>query len=937
MSKNKYVLLGFSAAIALAIVGYGTWKGSLVMPSLHINNSAAVGQTPSFGRSRGEFPRMQLSRDTRGEEIVREWGDKLPEVARWYQVSEGELKEKVKDRTLHADKQGRLYYVEQETIGVQNAVGVTASALTAGGFQPLEQTFALHSKPGSSKTLYLDFNGHLFLAGKSIWISTDFNAPAFDLDGSPTTFNDNERQIIQNVWLRVAEDYAPFDIDVTTEEPTQAQLERSSTSDTIFGNRVLFTPSSGTFSPGSGGVSYVSVFDDIGETTKIALVFPENLGYYDKYIADAASHEAGHSLGLWHDGQTNVTDYYSGHAGWAPIMGLSYYGNITQWSKGEYSGANNTQDDLQTIISTGLAYRADDYGNSISTAGSIAVSNNSISASGLIERNTDVDYFKFNTSGGDIAININVAYLGANLDVLANLYNASGGIIATNDSAGLPATITANIPAGTYYLAIKGTGMGTASTGYTNYGSLGQYYITGTIPSGTTNNAPTAVISANPSAGTPPLAVSFSSSGSYDPEGSALTYAWNFGDNTSSTEPNPTKTYSAGGTYTATLTVTDAANLSSSNSIQIVVSSQSPTASFTTNTASNVVPMTVAFDASSSSDPDGTITSYAWDFGDGTTDQGTTINHTYTKSGKYTARLTVTDNQGLSASKSISLTANDPVGNQPPVANITTNTTSGNVPLVVTFSGANSSDVDGSIVSYAWTFGDGTAGTDSVVSHTYSIAGSYTATLTVTDDKGATASRSVTITVKSTVTTNKAPIASFTANYTTNLIPMTVALDAGGSTDSDGSIVSYAWNFGDGTTGTGVNTSKTYSAAGTYTIRLTVTDDKGAVTSKTTSVTAIDGSIVKAPTRLNESVNGKQASLTWTDNSSNETNFVIERGQKSSKWGSITFTEVARVGANVTKFSETLSTGTYYYRVKAINTNTGIQSAYTSTVNIRIR
>ncbi len=178
-----------------------------------------------------------------------------------------------------------------------------------------------------------------------------------------------------------------------------------------------------------------------------------------------------------------------------------------------------------------------------------------------------------------------------------------------------------------------------------------------------------------------------------------------------------------------------------------------------------------------------------------------------------------------------------------PNVNPTANFTTGGSFLNLTVNGTTSSDTDGSIVSYAWNFGDGATATGPTASHTYAAAGTYTVTLTVTDDDGGTGDHSQILQINAPIP-NVAPTASFT-----NVVShMGVTVNGNGSTDSDGSIVSYAWNFGDGATATGPTASHTYSTAGTYTVTLTVTDDDGATDTETASVIATEptGPVVHA-------------------------------------------------------------------------------------------
>ena len=180
-----------------------------------------------------------------------------------------------------------------------------------------------------------------------------------------------------------------------------------------------------------------------------------------------------------------------------------------------------------------------------------------------------------------------------------------------------------------------------------------------------------------------------------------------------------------------------------------ITTNQSPTASFTANPTSGVAPLAVSFNASSSSDSDGTIVNYVWDFKDGSTGSGQTINHTFSSIGSYSVKLTVTDDKGATGSTTKTITVTETL-NQSPTASFTATPTSGVAPLAVSFNASSSSDSDGSITSYAWDFKDGSTGSGQTINHTFSSIGSYSVKLTVTDDKGATGSTTKTITVTET-------------------------------------------------------------------------------------------------------------------------------------------------------------------------------------------
>lgn len=380
------------------------------------------------------------------------------------------------------------------------------------------------------------------------------------------------------------------------------------------------------------------------------------LGNNEKNIAEATSHEVGHNLGLSHDG-TASTGYYSGHGDWAPIMGVGYYKSVTQWSKGEYPGANQFQDDLAVMQSYGIALLSDDHGNT--TGSATVLSGSNLSASGVITTRSDVDVFQFSTGSGNVVINVNPAPRGANLDIQVQLSDAQGNVLATYNPAGLTAGINQYLNAGVYYLTIDGVGAGDLTTGYSDYGSIGQYTLTGTLPT-TSAQPPTAVASANVTSGTTPLTVNFSSAGSSDPDGSIVAYNWNFGDGTAnSSSANPSHVYNSAGTFTATLTVTDNSGLTGTSSVSITASqpasNQAPVAVAGANVTSGSAPLTVNFSSQGSYDPDGTIANYSWNFGDGTSSNQANPSHVYNNAGNYTATLTVTDNGGATASSSVNI------------------------------------------------------------------------------------------------------------------------------------------------------------------------------------------------------------------------------------------------------------------------------------------
>lgn len=429
------------------------------------------------------FPQINLPSKLRGDAAIAALGNKIPALAAFYRTTEAELKNRLRrDKMLWVDELGRLFYVCQFEFPPpdDNEEVVAETSPIDTGAVDRTQTFLLHSRPGATKIIYLDFDGHD--ASATSWGADAIGLP-FDLDGNISSFSSTERDRIQYIWQRVAEDYAIYDIDVTTEDPGVEALRKSNTSDAAYGIRVVIGGGSTDWFVSSGGVAYVGSFDWNSDTP--CWVFPKSLSSTEKNIAEAISHEVGHTLGLSHDGKTDGTEYYAGQGNWAPIMGVGYSEPITQWSKGEYALANNTQDDLTVMLTHGAAYRLDDFGNS--TANARMLPGVSFTTNGVIERTTDADFFKFQTGAGRAILTITPAPRGPNLHILLSLYNSSGTLLvsanAADTSAGvLPVTISTNLPTGIYYFSVDGIGYANpASDGYSEYASLGQYIVSGTL------------------------------------------------------------------------------------------------------------------------------------------------------------------------------------------------------------------------------------------------------------------------------------------------------------------------------------------------------------------------------------------------------------------------------------------------------------------------
>ena len=434
-------------------------------------------------------PGHLFDEDTKASEAMTRVGEKVLE-ARNPHMSSAEVEELAADPSMWVSPEGRFFAVDK-TLGPALSITTTPLPIAAAPQFPLASTFLLESRPGAQKVVFLDFVGGAVTAtnwNSQFAAGATITAPAYDTDGNPAAFSDLELAVIQDAWARVAEDFAPFDVNVTTKDPGFDAIDRSSAGDLNFGAQVLITPQPTAFAPcGCNGISFIGVFDDIAThaSNQPAWVFPGS-GWPAKYIAEAISHETGHNLGLGHDGKGTAV-YYGGHGPWGPIMGASYAMPVSQWSKGEYVGATNTEDDLAVMEAHGLAVIADDHGDAAATATVLPAG--PVDTTGLIGTAGDVDVFQIDLPAGAAQFIVTPAAVGANLDARLELHDSAGVLIASDDppvksisyadAGGLGASISTLVAAGTYTLSVSGVGFGDPSTtGYTNYDSRGRYRLT---------------------------------------------------------------------------------------------------------------------------------------------------------------------------------------------------------------------------------------------------------------------------------------------------------------------------------------------------------------------------------------------------------------------------------------------------------------------------
>lgn len=347
----------------------------------------------------------------------------------------------------------------------------------------------LHSNASiTNNVIFLDFDGYNNTGEDNYGWHEFYAAPYDPFNNDPNNYNpiftETEQLHIINIWQRVSEDFAPFNVDITTEEPvfTDNPLTISHCLITknvdIFGNSMPYKT--------ADGVAYLNIFGkNSNKILNPALVYWNNIGSSNN-IAETVSHEIGHHMGLKHDGfhiDGFRFTYYPGDSNnavdsWAPIMGIGYSNKITQWNNGSYPGANNFQDDIKRLTDR-LGLKKDDYPDKREDV--LSFLEYPYSINGLISHNKDVDLFKFKLlKATDLLILINpmktiINNGGYNLDINFKIYNSENeNPIYVNKKEKISKIEKwIRLNPGIYYLAIYGSSH--YENKYTNYGSLGEY------------------------------------------------------------------------------------------------------------------------------------------------------------------------------------------------------------------------------------------------------------------------------------------------------------------------------------------------------------------------------------------------------------------------------------------------------------------------------
>ena len=382
---------------------------------------------------------------------------------------------------------------------------------------------------------------------------------------------------------------------------------------------------------------------------------------------------------------------------------------------------------------------------------------------------------------------------------------------------------------------------------------------------------------------------------SFDPDGNVTSWSWSFGDGGTSTARNPSRTYASAGTYNVTLMVTDNDGATHQRTGPVTVGT-SITLSVTGRQDATKQYMTLTWSGASGA----TVDVYR----NGPLLLNTPNDGKYTNSRSFTAPASYAYKVcqvGTTICSNVATVTFGGGSNVPPTASFSSSCTA----LSCGFTDG-STDSDGSVTGWQWSFGDGTSSTVRNPTHAYGTGGTYGVTLTATDNGGATGSKSAQVTVSGS-TSNAPPVADFTSSCSGLTCGFTDR-----STDSDGSVVGWSWAFGDGSTSTARNPSRTYAAGGTYSVTLTVTDDGGATQQRSGSVTVPASSSIVLNVSGRVDATKQYMALTWTGASGTTVNVfrngpLLTNTENDGKYtnsraftGSATYTyKICQVGSSV--------------------------------------
>lgn len=361
--------------------------------------------------------------------------------------------------------------MKNQTLLYSLLLALCLTSLSSASQVPIYNSYA-----AAAPVIFLDFDGYT-VSGTG-W---NYNGPIYcGAAGLSATQ-------ITEVFNRVAEDYRPFTINITTDSTKYLSAPANQRT------RVVITVTSDWYGP-AGGVSFVNSFA-WGDNTP-CFVFSALLGYKTKNIAEAVSHEAGHTLGLRHQSSydancVKISDYNTGvgtgELSWAPIMGVGYTRNLTTWYNGPSSlGCTEFQNDLDVITSAvnGITYRTDYQPASFVTAPNQVFTGDQFTARGIIVKNTDEDMFRFSLPSlrlfklSAIPFNVGAGNAGANLDLKVSLYNSSQALLNTySSSSTLSVVLDTILVPGTYYFKVQGVGNNYAPS----YAILGSYSVQGSV------------------------------------------------------------------------------------------------------------------------------------------------------------------------------------------------------------------------------------------------------------------------------------------------------------------------------------------------------------------------------------------------------------------------------------------------------------------------